>query len=1142
MKSLAKFSVDKAITVFMTVVLVVVFGIVSYSRLSTDLFPSMNIPYSVVVTTYIGASPEEVEDVVTEPLEEVLSTTTNIASVESSSQENFSLIILEFNSDANMDSAVIEMRENLDMVLSQMPDEVGSPMIIKLNPDMMPIMQFTVSRSDMDQQELTDFVNSEVLPQIERIGGVASVSVSGAYESELRLVIDEDKLAAVNAELDEKYNTLTMTTDGFPIKITKDYVTQMLQANNFEFPAGYMNVEGANYLVRVGDDFNDTREIENMPLIDLNTPMFQQIIQMMGMPDFELTTYTIKDVLQPVMVDGSELVEDGEVVYVNYINANEKEYSKLNGDTAISITVQKSSNFATTDVTDEILEALDVMDNDGVTDFTVLLNQGEYIEQATGSVTNNLLYGALLAILILIFFLRSARATLIVTLAIPISLMFAIVLIYLSGITLNIVSLGGLALGIGMLVDNSIVVMENIFRMKKNGSSNREAAIEGTTQVGGAIIASTITTIAVFLPIIFIEGFIKEIFMQMALTIAFSLIASLMVALTLVPAISSKILKEESNNEVEKVTSLDKIKNGYEKLFNFAFKYKFVVLIGVLVLFIASIGLSLRNGFEYFPASDEGQLSVSIEKDITVADPLSDEEFTALLDTLTTEVLEIEDVDTIGVTLGSIQNSFLGFSGSDSASASVILKDDRDLSTLEVQEMLYEILEDDKYEKIEFDISGSQQQTAMLTGSGVQIQLKGYDLDELKYEAQMIALELEGIEGLTEVDSGVGKESKEIKITVDKEKAAQNYLSNAQILGAVAEAYAYESVVTSITMSGTIFDIYVYDKDSIDETVEFTQADILALKIMNPMGVEVPLSELIDYDAYEISDPNDPNFTLVQSGFTVINRVDGTRTVTVSANYEEGVNTTNVSNDVTEMMDKYNMTGEVSYEILGEQEETMEAVEILILAMGLAVLLIYMVMASQFQSLTYPFIIMFTIPLAFTGGFLILWLANMTVSIVAIIGLIILIGVVVNNGIVLVDYTNQLRETGLDVKDALLEAGKTRLRPIVMTALTTILALSTMALGIGEGAEMMQPMAVTTIGGLLYATVLTLLVVPVMYYLVTQYGKYIFGYGFGVILILIAVGLIVSGMILPFIITLVLAAGVIVYTFFYIRRGSDLLE
>ena len=1059
MKNLVKFSVDKAITVFMAVIIVIVFGVVSYTNLTTDLFPSMNIPFSVVVTVYPGASPTEIEEVVTEPIEQALATTTNIKEVTSISQENVSVVILEFNSDTNMDSAVIEMRETLDMAISNMPDMVGSPMIIKINPDMMPIMQLSVSKEGLTSQELTIYVEEEVLPQIERVPGVASVSVSGAYESEVQVILDQTALDTINAQLTLVFEGLGIDEEDMML-LDKELISGILTAQNFEFPVGYTNVGGVDYLVRVGDEFDSVEEVENLTVFNIPANP--------GMGILEPIVFTIDDIAD-----------------VSFVNANDKEYSKVNGENAISITVQKSSEFATTDVTDAINKILkDISEETEGTNFTVLLDQGEYIDLATGSVVTNLLYGAALAVVVLFIFLRSARATLIVAVSIPISLMFAIVLIYFSGITLNIVSLGGLALGIGMLVDNSIVVMENIFRLKKLGKSNREAAIEGTRSVAGAIFASTITTISVFVPVLFIEGFIKEIFLQMALTIAYSLAASLVIALTLVPAISSKVLKEDGKAVAGEEKGSNKAKEIYEKIFNGAFKFKYFILALVVVLFGGSIYIALTNGFEYFPESDEGQLVVSITN--PTESPLSDDDFFTLLDDMTDDILLIDSVDVVGISLGSMQGSFLGFSSADSASANVVLKDGRDLSTMEVENLIETMLLED-YSEIEFTISGSQQQTSMLTGSGYQVELKGYDLDILKAEATKIAAIIAGVDGVEEVDNGVGKPADEIKITVDKDLAIAQNVFTAQVMGVVAEFLAPEEVVTEITVEGDIYEVYVYD--SAPEDTEYTLEDIENIVIGLNMMTFTPIY-LKDVATVEI-----------QQGFTSISHNSGIRTLTISATYDETYNSTFVASDIDDALADYDAPDGYTFEIMGENEEIMEAMTTLVLAMLLAVALIYMIMAAQFQSLTYPLIIMFTIPLAFTGGFLILFFAGMPVSVVAMIGFIILVGVVVNNGIVLVDYTNQLREQGMEVKEALLEAGKTRLRPIVMTALTTILALITMALGIGEGAEMMQPMAVTTIGGLLYATLLTLLVVPIMYYFFTKYAKNIMS-SLGIIVLL----------------------------------------
>jgi len=1090
MKNLAKYSVDRAITVFMAVIIVAIFGVVSFTRLTTDLFPSMNIPYAIVVTTYIGASPDEVEEIVSKPLEETFATTANVKNLTSISQENVSIIMLEFQSDANMDSAVIDMRENLDMVLPYFPDEVGNPMIIKINPNLMPVMQFSVSKTGLSQQELTLFVEEEVLPQVERIGGVASVTVSGAYQSEISVVLDDGAIQDLNDMI---------ALSGMDFAIDKEMISGILQAQNFAFPVGYVNLEGVNYLIRVGDEFADLDDVKELVLFDLGP-----------------VKYTLDDLAD-----------------VTFINASDKEYSKVDGNNAITLTISKSSEFATTDVTEAINETMNDLSGTEDLDYTVLLDQGEYIEMATGSVINNLLMGAGLAVIVLFVFLRNFKATFIVGIAIPISLLFAIVLIFLSGITLNIVSLGGLALGIGMLVDNSIVVMENIFRLKKQGLSSKEAAIKGTAQVGGAITASTLTTISVFIPIIFIEGFIKEIFIQMALTITFSLLASLLIALTLVPSVSSRIFKD-GEEETKDSKGLEKMKNVYEKVFKFAFKFKAIILPAVLLLFIGSVLLASTNGFEYFPASDEGQLSISITN--PASDPLSYEDFVLLLDDVNDEIVVYDSVETVGITLGSAQGMFLNVTNTDAATVNVILKDKRSITTAELQNELI-VLFDREFSNVEYSISGSQDMTQAFTGSGIQIQLSGYDLDTLKDEATKIASILETVDGLIEIDNGVGKESDEIKVTVDKDEAIKFGITTVQVMGAVAQALAGEKVVTQLSMSGDLYEIYVYDQFSNTDETEYTIADIQALVVgvnMFDPTPETPEPVFVSQVA---------TVELIK-GFTTINRENGSRVLTISAGFEEGFNSSLVSMDVENALkDDYVLPDGYEYDILGENEAVMEAFGVLGLAVLLGIVLIYMIMASQFQSLVYPFIIMFSIPLAFTGGFLILFFVNMPVSVVSLIGLIILTGVVVNNGIVIVDYTNQLRDEGKNIMDALLEAGRTRLRPVIMTALTTILALTTMALAIGKGAEMMQPMAVTTIGGLVYATITTLVVVPIMYFVITKHTQLVLGL-VSIVAVAIAttVPVIMFGTFWAIYIGAPIVLGIIALLIFLPNQGADLVE
>jgi multidrug efflux pump subunit AcrB len=1091
MKSIISYATNKAITVFMAVSIIVIFGVVSFTRLTTDLFPSMNIPYAVVVTTYPGASPSEVEQRLSRPLEETFATTSNVKDIVSMSQENVSILTLEFNTDTDMDGAMIEMRENLDQVINYLPDEVSRPMIIKINPDMLPIMQFSVSKEGLTKEELTNYVNNDILSQIERISGVASVSMSGAYESEIQVMLDNDRISQINESLTTMLAMAGIEEgdEGF-IQLDRDLIGQILQAQNLAFPVGYVDINNVDYLVRVGDDIGSLQELKD--LVILHLPMLDM-------------TYTLDDIAD-----------------IDLVNANEGAYAKVNGENAITLTVQKSSNFATTDVTNELLTQISLLEQSDDIDITILLNQGEYIEMATGSVVNNLLIGGILAVIVLFLFLRSFRATFIVGVAIPISLLFAIILIYLSDITLNIVSLGGLALGIGMLVDNSIVVMENIFRMKQQGFSNKEASIKGTSQVASAITASTLTTISVFIPIMFIEGFIKEIFIQMALTITFSLVASLLIALTLVPSVASRVLKE---NEISKERKgVVKVKDIYGKLLGGFYHLKWVFLPVILLVFGLSIILALRNGFEYFPGSDEGQLSITVSNPIE--NPLSQTEFFAVLDDINGGLLEYEDVESVGITLGGGQGIMLGITDENQATVNVILKEDRTYSTIHAEEE-FSLMMQESFSIIDYEIQGTQAMTSALTGSGIQIELTGYDLDTLKSEANALALALDDVEGLRDIDSGIGIEADEIKVVVDKEVAMQYQITVAQVLGAVSSSLQKVSSITSLSMSGELYPVYVIDPAVDTEATDMQIEDIENIIVGLNYSTGLPVT---------VKDVASVSF---EKGFSSINRHNGVRIVTVSAAFQEGYNVSLVSQDVEDMLTDYVFDEEVGYNILGENEEIMEAMNVLLLAVALGIVLIYMIMASQFQSFRFPFIIMFTIPLAFTGGFLILFFAGLPVSVISLIGLIILTGVVVNNGIVLVDYINQLIDEGYELYDALVEAGKTRLRPIIMTALTTILALFTMAIGYGQGAEMMQPMAITTIGGLMYGTLLTLFVVPSMYGIMYHFGRVIMQAMFAIILIAAGIVLFVLFSEIVFLILgIVLGLMMIAYMVIDARKGT----
>jgi multidrug efflux pump subunit AcrB len=738
-------------------------------------------------------------------------------------------------------------------------------------------------------------------------------------------------------------------------------------------------------------------------------------------------------------------------------NASES-YSKVNGEHAISFMIQKQSNFATTDVVKSIHKELNSIRKDHQDiEIFILMDQAEYINLSVNSVLNNLLIGGLLAIIILYFFLREIKPTIIIGLAIPVSVIAAFILIYFSGITLNVISMGGLALGIGMLVDNSIVVIENIYRLRHEGASVKEAAIVGASQVAGAITSSTLTTVAVFLPIVFMQGLTAQIFKELALTITYSLGASLVIALTLVPTMASKMLihtKESSEGKVLKA-----VKRGYTRVLKFTLNHKIITLVSTIVLFGLSIFLSYNVGTELFPATEQTQVSVTVE----MPEGTEFEAAVEITDQVVDEIQAIKGIKYVGANIGGSNLMMMGGMGGSSstqATINIVLEDDTNRKVSDVSKDIEALGLNKPY----LLTINQQMDMSTLGGSGVEIVIKGPELDQLKAIAEEIGAIVESVEGTEDVDNGISLTSPELKITVNREASIANGLTTAQIYMIIAEMLKEDAAVTNLSLDGNQYDIKVKNNSG-DQAV--TVDMIKNLMIPTPFGTVVKLKDIANVTE--------------EAGFGTITRHNQSRTLTVTATIADGYNSGKVGAKVAEEVAKYDAPNGYLVDIKGEQEQIQSTMNDLILALILAVVLIYMIMAAQFQSLLFPFIVMFTIPLAFTGGFLGLFITNTPISMVAFIGLIILAGIVVNNGIVLVDYINQLKSEGKTTHEAVIEAGNTRLRPIIMTALTTILGLAAMALGIGEGSEMMQPMAITTIGGLIYATLLTLIIVPIIY-------------------------------------------------------------
>ncbi len=803
----------------------------------------------------------------------------------------------------------------------------------------------------------------------------------------------------------------------------------ILMAQNFNMPAGYIIEGEEQYLVKVGEEYASLEELENTLLMHMDVD---------GVGDVRLS-----DVADIALTD----------------NAGES-YAKVNGNDGVVLSFQKQSTASTATVSQRINSAIAQLQeqNPGM-HITPLMDQGDYIDMVVGSVLSNLLWGGLLAIIVLIFFLKDAKPTFIVACSIPFSLMCAITLMYFTDVTLNIISLSGLALGVGMLVDNSIVVIENIYRLRSLGVPASKAAIQGAKQVSGAIFASTLTTICVFLPIVFTQGISRELFTDMGLTIAYSLLASLVVALTLVPAMGAAVLK---NTKEKSHRWFDAFVEGYQRLLGWALRHKAPVLAGVTALLAISIFLTTQMGTAFIPAMDSPQMSATL----TMPRGAAQQDAYAMADTVMERIAAVDGVETVGaMSGGSGMSSMMGGSSSGgSITYYILLSDDRTATNADVSAAIEAQLAD---LDCTVEVQESTMDMSALGGSGVELVITGRGLDEMNAIADDLRGILRSTEGLVDISENSVTGNPETRITVDKYKAMQHGLTVAQIYSELAAELKAENTATTLTLDGTDTPVVVVKPAGQAPT----RGNIMdhAFTVSNAEGEEETV-RLYDIAAKQETD-----------SVSSINRENGARTMSVSAGVDARHNIGLVSRELEKKLADYELPEGYTVEIAGENETINSAMTDLVKMIALAVVFIYLIMVAQFQSLMSPFIVMFTIPLAFTGGLLALWLTGSELSVIAMLGFLVLAGVVVNNGIVFVDNINQLRLAGMDRTEAILETGRTRIRPVLMTALTTILAMSTMALGIGDGAEMTQPMAIVTIGGLTYATLLTLLVVPVLY-------------------------------------------------------------
>lgn len=1000
----------------MIVLIVVLLGGISLTRLPIDLFPEIEVPVAVVVTSYSGAGPQEVENLITKTIEGSIATVGNIDTINSTSTEGSSIVIALFNNGTDMEFAALEMREKVDMIKGFLPDGANDPMVLKVDPNSMPIVQIALS-SNRDLAQLQSLAEETFSQRLERLDGVASVSVGGGFGKEIEIKVDQNKLANYGLNISQ--------------------LSQLLSASNMNLPGGNVNKGESELAVRVVGEFRSIDEIKNMPI-----------------------TLATGDVIR---------LED--VARVQLVNKEASTISRTNGRDSINISVQKQSGTNTVQVSNLINKEIEKLRNDYPdVDIDIVLDNSIFIRQSINNVVQNAVLGSLLAIVILYIFLKNIRTTLIIGISIPVSLIASFILLYFNSITLNMMTLGGLALAVGMLVDSAIVVLENIYRFRTEGYSKVEAAIKGASEVGMAITASTLTTIAVFIPIVFIEGMVGTIFKDFALTVTLSLLASLIVSLTIIPMLSSKILTIDASEKEGKVKkkklhfvysifdkTLSRVENAYKNLLKKSLKRRKTTIIAAIVIFFVSIASLFNVGMEFLPATDEGTISINVSMPLgTKIDKVDN-----LIQTIEEKLSSIEEINVIFTTIGGGDPLMGGSSSTSGGSVSVVLTDldQRNKSTAQVAEEIRNLLKD--IPGAEISVRETSTMAMMTSGTPISISIKGSELDILEEISNDFKGIIESVEGTREVKTSLSAAVQEVEVLVDKNRAAAYGLTAAQVASSVRGG-ALGTTVTKYKDSGDEIDVVIRAEGNATESMSnFEQIDITT-----PTGVNIPLSQIAQLS--------------IVKGPVQINRESQERVVTVTSQIV-GRDLGSITTDINAKLQEYQMPEGYYYNIGGENEEMMEAFGQLALALILAVILIYMVMAAQFESLIYPFIIMFTIPLAFAGGALGLFITRRSLGVTSLIGVIILSGIVVNNGIVLIDYINTLRREGKERLEAITIAGPIRLRPILMTTLTTVLGLVPLALGIGEGAELMAPMATVVIGGLLLSTILTLVLVPVIY-------------------------------------------------------------
>ena len=1012
------FSVNRKITVLMLTLIVCLFGIIAFVRIGIDMMPELEYPFVSVVTSYEGVASEDIENQITKPIEETVSTVKRVSSIRSISKEGVSVVMVEFEWGTLLDFAAQDVRDKISWITDYLPEEADTPLVVKFNMSDSPILFYGVTGME-DTIKLRQYLNDNVKGRIERLDGVAICWIAGGLEREINVLVDRDRLRAYSLSLNQ--------------------VIETLKRENLNVSAGHVTRGYTEYLVRTMGEYKSLEPIANTIVSMHNgTPIY------------------VKDIAR---------VED--------THKEIRSYTRTNRKNSLVVMILKQSGANTVTVVDRVKVVLDEIKDElpkGVT-FHPVIDFSRIIKKVVKRTNFNAIQGGILAILVILFFLGSWRPTLIISLAIPLSVVTTFLGIYGLGYTFNIMTLGGLALGIGMLVDNAVVVIENTFRhLDELGKDRNEAAKVGATEVGMAITASTLTTMAVFFPMVLTSGIAGKLSRPLALTVCLALLASLFVSLTIVPMIASTLLKGRRRDESGPGpgrSRFEPIRNVYRRSLGWALRHRKTVIAATLLLVAGSVYMVPSLGFEFMPKQDIPILSMMAKMPVGT----NLEETNRVIGNIEDILFDQPEIQYAALVIGLTETSKMdlawGMGTADVNEAQIMAKlvdkEDRIRLADDITDAIRERLPKVKGAEFTFIDLGE-----MMMGAGsespVEVKIFGKELSVLKGVGASIAEACRDIPGLRDVELSLKDTKPEIRIKVDREKAARLGLTVGAIGRTVKEAFL-GIVASRYRIGGDEYDLRVRLQDLDRNSI----SDIRNINIPSPLGHQIPL-----YQVAEIEFGRGP---------VEITREDQERKVTVKAN-TFGRDIGSIVEDIKKRVTNIRLPEGYFVKYGGRYQDMEEAFSGLLWALVVAIMLVYMIMAAQFESLLTPFVIMFTVPLGFIGVVAGLLAFGRTLSVPALMGIMILTGIAVNNGIVMIDYVNRLRKRGMEFGEAIVEGAAVRVRPILVTAVTTILGMLPMALSHTEGAELRAPMAIAVASGLLFSTFLTLFIIPIAYSIV----------------------------------------------------------